>query len=647
MILVRLRQIDLSLMMRRAFGFCLIVLLSGCQHPLVSIPEILGREYYSSPLQLSNDGAYLWVANPDANTVTRVSTVTAKADAPIAVGQEPWGVAIAPSGLVLIMNRGSGSISFIENGIVRSELEVGPEPGGMVLSPTGTYAYITLSITDEVAVVNVKERLIVKKIKVGGLPWAIAITNDGDDQDNDETIVVTHRLARFHNLPTATDILNKEGWITLIHNDKVSKEVVLTPFDFGFVNALESISIVGNQAFITHLLNSPDEPRDFKSTVSGGISTISLSQLNEVKEKRIETNEPTFSTPVNFPRAIAITRDASKAYVVLAGTNAVMGISLSDPSKPKLIGFWPTGDNPRGIVLSADDSTAYVMNYLSRDISILDLDDIISKPEIFRIQTTPETLEPSVLLGKKLFNNANDPRLSNLGWMSCASCHLDGGGDGTSWQTPEGLRQTMPLWSLEGTAPFHASATRDEIQDFELDIEKFMDGVGLAPGAASPLLGFPNEGTSQDLNALSVFLLKGFRIPRAAPIDDQDLFDNGREVFQELNCSSCHSGPHWTNSQLPGKPGTLASNGEVEVESVLRHVGTFNPKTDVLGISGFDIPTLLGLHLTAPYLHDGSALSLEHVLQNENHIGRVLETEEKEAIIYFLDRIDNTTIPID
>lgn len=352
-----------------------------------------------------------------------------------------------------------------------------------------------------------------------------------------------------------------------------------------------------------------------------------------------------------LPWSVAVSNDGDtdglNAYIVLAGSNAVMGISL-DPTRPAtLIGFWPTGDNPRGIVLNQETDTAYVMNYLSRDVSMLDLTDPGQRLELARIPVVQETLAPGILRGKVLFNNATDPRLSNLGWLSCASCHLDGGGDGTSWDTPEGLRQTMPLWNLDGTAPFHASATRDELQDFELDIEQLMAGIGLAPGVASPLLQTPNRNHSSDLDALASFVLKGFDVPAAPVVNYPELFAEGRQLFEELNCAMCHGGPNWTRSHLPGEVGTLALDGQLEVEAVLHDVGTFDARTDLLGEAGFDVPTLLGLHRTAPYLHSGAAATLEEVLEMPDHVGVALLSEHVDALVYFLSHLDSSVQPFD
>jgi hypothetical protein len=473
----------------------------------------------------------------------------------------------------------------------------------------------------------------VERLAVGRLPWAVAVT----ECDEGEEVVVTHRLARLRPGGEEARRDGKEGWLTVLGKG----ERVLAPYDFGFPNALEGLAAAGGRIFVSHLLNDPEEPRDVQRTVSGALSVLPLSPG---AGRRLHLNDADFSTPVNFPRAVAVTPDGKTAYLALAGTDAVMGIDLSQPERPSLLGFWPTGKNPRGVVLNREGTRAYVMNHLSRDVSVLNLEDTGVRPEIARIPVTLETLDPKLLRGKVLFNNANDPRISHLGWMSCASCHYDGGADGTTWLTPEGARQTMPLWNLEGTAPFHISATRDEIQDFEADIEGLMKGVGLAPGPAARLLGEPNGGKSSDLDALATFVLKGVRPPRAAKADEA-ASARGREVFNRVGCAKCHGGSAWTRSSLPGLVGTLAPDGASEVKEALHDVGTYNPELDILGKDGFDIPTLLGLHATAPYLHDGSAETLEEVLENARHVGSALGLEARRDLEAFLRGLDGETPP--
>ena len=637
--------------MKNAFCFPLslfwrggIVLILSC---LVACPAnppapvILPNSSNSSPIALEPDGRALWVVNPDADSVTRVNLETLTAETPVPVGDEPWSVTVTPDNTVLVMNRASGNLSFLEHGF-QSTVSIGSEPGGVALSPSGRTAFVSVSSQDELAVLDVLAHQVKNRIKLERMPWAVAVTNDGDSDDEDETVIVTHRQARLKagGLEASDD--GKEGVVSLIRGSSVN-ETTIAPYDFGFANVLEGLAIKNDTVFVTHLLNSPALPRDFEHTVSGAMTSISLEKNQEILERRLHINETDFSTPVNFPVALAV--HGSRAYVVLAGTDAVMGINLELPDKPKLIGFWAVGQNPRGIVVNQQGTQAYVMNYLSRDVSVLDLSDEVARAEVKRVKVVPETLSPNILRGKILFHNANDPRLSHLGWISCASCHPDGSTDGTTWVTPDGVRQTQALWKLEGTAPFHASATRDEIQDFETDIEGLMHGVGLAPGLAKPELGTPNSARSSDLDALAEYVLHGIRVPRAPQNLNMIAVARGHNVFVNANCQSCHGGEHWTNSSLPGAIGTIARNGELEVLTALREVGTFNLK-DVLGVKGFDVPSLLGLHSSAPYLHDGSAISLAALLENTKHTKIVLTPKEQTDLSVFLESVDSTSQPI-
>ena len=220
--------------------------------------------------------------------------------------------------------------------------------------------------------------------------------------------------------------------------------------------------------------------------------------------------------------------------------------------------------------------------------------------------------------GKELFHDARDPRLARDRYMSCASCHSEGYGDGRVWDMSslgEGLRKTISLQGHGGKkARLHWSGNFDEVQDFEQQIRALGGGSGLMPigsfelnGRSLPL-GTPKAGQSDDLDALAAYVNS---LNRYAPSpyrnSDRSLTASakaGESLFASKGCSTCHS-----NADLGG-------------DGLTRHdIGTLKPasgKVQGEALTGLVAPGLRDAWYTAPYLHDGSAETLEAAIQAHN-----------------------------
>ncbi len=117
--------------------------------------------------------------------------------AEVPVGKEPRFVALSPdSGRAYVTNAVDGTMSTIDltagtPAVAGAALDVGVEPRGIAVTPNGTYAFIAGNTTGDVAVVNLANSQVVGRVKTGGNPYAIAISNDGDRNDNDERVYVT------------------------------------------------------------------------------------------------------------------------------------------------------------------------------------------------------------------------------------------------------------------------------------------------------------------------------------------------------------------------------------------------------------------------------------------------------------------------
>lgn len=623
------------------------------QNLLTSTLKTDGLASWSSPIAVSSRNHAVWVVNPDSATVMAIDTALMTRTTEIVIGEEPWSLVVAPDGAhVYVVDRATGELVIINalSQTVAMTMSIGYELGGIALSPSGQHAYITSMATDEVVEVDTFTQQVSRRISVGSMPYAIAVTDDGDGGDTDEQIYVTHLFARQRPDGIEATDDGREGFVTVIDlataaivTAAIVTETILLPDETGFPNLLASVTVAGDQAWIPYTRAAPALPNGLTTRVFAAVSVVDTKTQREDLAAYLPLNDQEiFGSPVNNPVAAIPAPDAQQLYVVLAGSDLIEVIDITDPHTPTLEKFIAVGKNPRGMAVDSSGKHGYVMNYLSRSVSVLDL---ASGTVIAEIPTTAESLPPDVLQGKILFNNAVNPKLSQGSWISCASCHPDGGTDSVTWIFPDGPRQTPPIWNATATLPWHWSAALDEAQDVEETIHLIQLGLGLAPGPDPAQLGGLNANRSRDLDALAAFMQQGIRPPR---LPQDASIAEGRQLFATAGCVACHGGPHWTISTLPGPPGTLDADGDGMVDSVLRDVGTLNPE-DLRGASGFDVPALLNLRLTAPYFHDGSAATLAAVLQSGHPTPTnppPLTDREISALVTFLQSIDPRTVPV-
>jgi cytochrome c peroxidase len=216
--------------------------------------------------------------------------------------------------------------------------------------------------------------------------------------------------------------------------------------------------------------------------------------------------------------------------------------------------------------------------------------------------------------------------MSTGNWLSCATCHLDGGADGRTWAGfPDGPRNTPALFGASRTLPLHWSGNLDELQDTEHTIRDIQGGAGLIDGQPSPALGAPNAGRSATLDALAAYL--STLAPTPSPFSAADgeaaaAIQRGQYSFQRWGCAVCHGAPLYTDRQLH-----LSSIGDPALE---RHPTSPLPR--------FDTPSLLGVWATAPYFHDGSAATLRDVLFSKDfhNVGPAIDAGEQADLVGYM-----------
>src|SRR5439155_3130054 len=95
------------------------------------------------------------------------------------------------------------------------------------------------------------------------------------------------------------------------------------------------------------------------------------------------------------------------------------------------------------------------------------------------------------------------------------------------------------------------------------------------------------------------------------------------QAFAKAGCSSCHAGALYTNNGF-AHVGTNETAGLVGVVDFFagQNVAAF-PN------DGVNVPSLLGVARSAPYLHDGSAATLRDRIEN----GRALDQHGKTSLL--------------
>jgi YVTN family beta-propeller protein len=486
----------------------------------------VGDEPQSVALDPNNRFAY--VANAAGGSVSVIAIADARPDyfkasaaRALTTGAEPWNIAISPNGKrIFVANSAQDTITVIDGdkqkiiGHVNLRNSVCNDPDrNRHFQPRG------LAVTEDNAKLYVTRFF--SFVKAGGAQGADT-GREGlvcrlDIDTNSKSIRAYQPAAAVRLAPSVS------GFKVDATGDGVADDASAFP------NQLQSVVIWNGRAYLPNIAASPSGPLRFNVDTFAYVNRIdgangaTQTDAGAINLHLGARDPEAGKKKLFFANAWAIAFTSNSAYAVSAGSDVLVKlnlgadgalsntvdadttryIDLNDPQNPVTSGEF-AGKNPRGIVITDDGRTAFVSNFVSRNVSVVDLTND-SVAAVVRTANLPAagSEEETNLAGAEMFFSSRghfdrpegttastDERLSSEGWQNCASCHFEGLTDSVVWAFGAGPRKSVslngsfnprdPAHPSNGQRVLNYSAIFDEIEDFELNVRNVSGPGNLA-----------------------------------------------------------------------------------------------------------------------------------------------------------------------
>lgn len=555
---------------------------------------------YASPLEvlLSPDGARLYVLCQQSEEVRVLNASSYAVIKNIAIGRVPRGFSLSASGdRLFVTNSWDDTLSVIDTGTltVVATWPVGAEPSSVVEDRTGKRLFVANRISGNVVVLDAQTGTTEKWLMAGRGASYLTLSPDGS------RIYATHIYPNPSPHRTAP-----ESEITVIDT---TRAVVVDRMPLHAIAGVFHLAFSGDGRLGAVAEYHPKNLVPLAHLEHGWAFADTLTLFGADVGKPVEVPLDELERYASQPFGVAIAPDKSHIYVTCGGSENVTVVDV-----PRLLRFIqmhpgpyvqdlsassnyvvtriPVGHNPRGLTISRDGRRLFVANRLEDTISVIDThtDRVVSTITL----AGPKTISVQ-RRGEQAFYTA---RYSFQGQIGCATCHIDSTFDGLTWDLePDGFGRDIvdnrPIEDLKDTEPFKWNGGNPNLptecgprtekyfwRSENYDSRTLTDLVSYVRGLPSR----PNRWRLQH-GELTPAQERG----KVFFVRSVDKF--GKPIPEANRCPYCHSGPKGTNQKS-------------------FDVGT-RKSTDNSGL--LDTPQLTNITLTAPYLHDGSARTLEEI----------------------------------
>jgi YVTN family beta-propeller protein len=575
-----------------------VVVLTGLMGAVARPPAEPPRYLSPGEMAVSPDGHWVYIVCEKADELLVMNAKLHTVAARVPVGHQPRGLSLSSDGRhIYIANSWDDTVSMIDASRLKVvvTLHAGFEPTSVLPDREDKTLYVANRLSNDVSVIDLSSGEEMKRLAAGRGASYLALSADGSK------VLCTHvypKVGAFRTTP--------ESEITII--DTATERVT-------------DRKLLKNVAGVFHIATSADgnltvaaqlRPKNLiplahveHGSVFGNSLTIFGKDIEGVVQVPLDELDRYFALPFG----VVITPDKSKIFVSTAGSDSITVIDVA-----RLLSFArlrqdsfandlsasanyverriSVGRNPRGIALSPDGRLLYVADRMDDSVAVI---DTRTEKLIATVALGGAPSPTPLRRGEQVFYSA---RYAFQGQFSCANCHIDATFDGLQWDLePDGFGvdpvDNRSIEDLTGTDPFKWNGGNPDLPtECGPRTEKYFYRSQSYNG--------------QELTDLVSFVLSlpvrpnryragnGELTPaqeRGKAIFERTRDKKGREISEANQCRYCHSGTKFTNQK------------QVDVGS-----GKSNDRSPLI-----DVPQLVDIAYSAPYLHDGSARSMEEI----------------------------------
>jgi len=569
------------------------------------ISNLINEDYYSPfNIAVTDDGKRLFVVAQDTDELLIVDTESKTVIQELKVGVHPHSVILNKNNTkAYVSNQWSDNVSVIDVSLskVIDTINTGNGPSGLTLSADGSLLQVVNTYGSDISIIDLSMKEEIKRLRTGSDPTGTALSPDGN------RLYVTSRRSKI--VPYGNPLVSD---LTQINGTSLRVEKHL---DIEDAYMMENIAFTpsGDLAMMTLIRPKnliPSVQIEGGWMMTHGVGIIEQDENGRIVQLLLDEPNAYYSDPFD----IVISPDGKKAFVSNAGVDHISVISIDSirdilEETPKhelknisnnlgvssrfIIKRVRTGANPKGLALSADGKKLYIAEQLEDRIGVLNTVSL-------QMESTIDLGGPRRISvdrqGRRLFNSAGHTFQNQY---ACYTCHPDNHEDGLIYNMAgkdmgRNLTNTQSLREIGDTPPFKWNGKNQTIYK--------QDGMRF-----STVLTRTEQFSYDDLDAITAYIKRGIKYPpnlmynphgvlTESQLRGKELFnranDNSGNVIPENNrCNTCHPPPLYTNRKA-FDVSTLA----VSDDSIL-----------------FDTPHLNNIYASAPYLHDGRAVTLEEI----------------------------------